>query len=53
MFIIINGYAFMCNAYLPDVILEHTQIFVQLPVSSFVPFKLVFAEEPFRRIYIL
>ena len=42
MFIIINGNAFVCSAYLPDVILEHTQIFVRLPVSPFVPFKLVF-----------
>ena len=43
----------MCNAYLPDVILEYKQILVRLPVSPFVPFKLVFVEEPFRRMYLL
>lgn len=43
----------MCSAYLPDVILEYKQIFVRLPVSPFVPYKLVFAEEPFRRTYVL
>jgi hypothetical protein len=50
MFIIINGNLLMCSAYLPDVILEYKLIFVRLPVSPFVSFKLVFSEEPFRGI---
>jgi len=53
MFVIINGISLMCSAYMPEVILEYKQVFVRLPVSPFIPFKLVFAEEPFMRIYIL